>query len=80
VKKPTTRVPDDIRDVFEAVYKKADDHKYIAKGRPENSLFMNQLVADPAIGGKLGEHMAKSKVKTYIKDTILNRYAKEKKS
>lgn len=78
--KKTNRVPDDIRDVFEAVYKKADAHKYIAKGRPENSVFMNQLVADPTIGGKLNEHMAKSKVKTYIKDTILNRYAKEKKS
>ncbi len=78
--KQQIRLPDDVRDeVFQVVYQKADEHKYVAKGRKENGLFMNQLVRDSLVGGRLAEYMAKGHLKTYIKDTILNRYAKERK-
>lgn len=79
--KQVVGLPDKIRDeVFETVYKMADEHKYIAKGRVENGLFMNQLVRHPEVGGKLADFMNKGHIKTYIKDTILNRYAKVRKA
>lgn len=79
--KQVVRLPDKLRDeVFETVYKMADEHKYIARGRVENGVFMNQLVKHPMVGEKLAEYMPKGHIKTYIKDTILNRYAKVKKS
>lgn len=74
-------LPDKVRDqVFEVVYKMADEHKYLAKGRVENGTFMNQLVKHPQVGEQLAEYMAKGHIKTYIKDTILNRYAKVRRS
>ena len=37
---------------------------------------MDQLVDDPEVGRILVEYMAKERVRTYIKDGILNAYAK----
>lgn len=60
------------------VYKKADKFKYLAKSRPENNRFIENLLSDPEIGGKLSTFMRKERIKTYIKDGILNRYSKNK--
>jgi hypothetical protein len=61
------------------VYAKADAHGYINKNRNENGKFMNDLVEDPEVGGVLSEYMEKGKIRTYIKDTLLNAYSKSRK-
>ena len=65
--------------VKKAVYNLADKVDYLAQGRTENGLFMDELISSANIGGVLANYMAKADIKTYIKDAILNRYAKDKK-
>lgn len=73
----SNRVPENIRaKIADLVFQKADEHRYLEKDRPANGQFMDNLIADPEIGVKLQEFMAKGAVKTYIKDGILNRYSK----
>jgi hypothetical protein len=60
------------------VYRKADEHGYMQRDRIENGIFMDNLVKDPKVGVRLSEYMPKDKLKTYIKDAILNRYSKDK--
>ena len=72
-------LPEDVREVIrQLVYELADQANYLAQGRIENGQFMTQLVNDPQVGGILREYMPEGEVKTYIKDAVLNRYAKEK--
>ena len=58
------------------VYAKADEFAYSTRSRPENNLFLDSLVDDAEIGGVVHEYLPKEKVRTYIKDGILNAYAK----
>jgi len=60
------------------VYEKADEHCYMTRDRISNGVFMENLVRDSAVGGVLTDYMSKPELKTYIKDAILNRYAKDK--
>ena len=62
--------------VFEATYKKADDFGYMESDRVQSGQFIDSLVDDLNVGKILIEYMPKEKVRTYIKDTILNRYTK----
>lgn len=72
-------IPEEIRfKIRELIYQRADSVNYLAQGRIENGKFMEQLVKDPAIGGCIAQYTGKGGVKTYIKDGVLNRYAKEK--
>lgn len=72
-------LPEDVREeIRQLVYEMADQANYLAQGRIENGQFMTQLVNDSRVGGVLREHMPEGGVKTYIKDAVLNRYAKEK--
>ena len=76
----SARIPQGPRkEIFAYVYEKADEHRYLEKSRPENTLFMENLGRDPKVGGRLESYMEATKVKTYIKDTILNKYAKDRK-
>ena len=59
------------------VFAKADEVGYARSGRVENGRFMDELVEDPEIGGILKEYMDKERIRTYIKDSVLNRYAKD---
>ncbi len=73
------KVPSKIqKEIKAAVYEKADAHCYMYRDRTENGIFMENLVKDPQVGGRLAEYMLKAELKTYIKDAILNRYAKDK--
>lgn len=73
------KIPSGVREEIKAaVYAKADEHGYRQTGRVQNGRFMDNLVQDPEVGGKLAQFMPKAKIKTYIKDGILNRYAKDK--
>lgn len=72
-------MPEEIRTkIRELIYQRADKVNYLAQGRIENGKFMEQLAKDPAIGGFIAQYTGKERVKTYIKDGVLNRYAKEK--
>jgi len=62
------------------VFLKADEHGLLISGRVENGKFIDSLVDDPEVGGVLSEYMEKEKVRTYIKDGILNAYTKSKKN
>lgn len=70
-------MPKKIREkIFDTVYKKADEFGYMECDRVQSGRFMDLLVDDPEVGLILIEYMPKERVRTYIKDTILNRYTK----
>jgi len=72
------RLPEQVRSkLICLVYKMADEFAYMECDRVKNSQFMDMLVEDPDVGGVLREYMQKERVRTYIKDTILNRYTKD---
>ena len=60
--------------VKRAVYKKADEFGYMECGRIESGRFLDILVDDPDVGKIIIEYMPKERVRTYIKDGILNAY------
>lgn len=64
--------------IRDAIFKKADAFGYSSSGRTDSGRFMDELVEDPEIGGVLKEYMTKERVRTYIKDSELNAYAKKK--
>ncbi|MCL2020514.1 MAG: hypothetical protein FWG81_00020 [Betaproteobacteria bacterium] len=72
------RLPSKKKTQIEAlIYARADDVSYRTLSRPESSQFLDSLVEDAAIGGVLREYYPKENVRTYIKDGILNAYAKQ---
>jgi hypothetical protein len=77
----SVNLPSDVsKKIKQCVYKKADFYGYLERGRVENGRFMESLVVDPEIGGVLSAYIDKSKIHKYIKDGILNRYSKDKKT
>ncbi|WP_238413593.1 hypothetical protein [Alicyclobacillus sp. TC] len=75
------RIPDPVRnELIERVFRIADDEGYMLNNRVENTRFMDRLVADPEVGGVLLRFMEEEKVRTYIKDGILNQYTKSKRT
>jgi hypothetical protein len=64
-------------NVRRAIFEKADEFGYSSSGRIESSRFMDDLVENPEIGGVLKEYMSKERIRTYIKDSELNAYAKK---
>lgn len=71
-------IPEEKRaQIFALAYERADSFGYATRNRPDNGMFMNNLVNDPEIGGVLAQFMPQEAVKTYIKDTILNHYTKD---
>jgi hypothetical protein len=73
------KVPYDVaKEIKELVFEEADQVRYLSQSRTNNGVFLENLVNKPEVGGRLADYMAKTEVKTYIKDAILNRYAKDK--
>jgi hypothetical protein len=73
------KVPYEVaKEIKELVFEEADEVRYLSQSRTNNGVFLEQLVNKPEVGGRLADYMAKTEVKTYIKDAILNRYAKDK--
>lgn len=71
-------IPEDKRsEIFSLVYERADAFGYATRNRPDNSMFMNNLVNAPDIGGVIAQYTSQETVRTYIKDTILNHYTKD---
>lgn len=72
------KLPDEVREqVRDSVYKYANTNNYLHQNRTENNKFLDVLCDDADVGGILNEYMSKGKIRTYIKDAILNRYSKE---
>lgn len=72
------RLPQQVREkIICIVYRKADEFAYMECDRVKNGQFMGILVEDPDVGGVLRQYMQKERIRTYIKDTILNRYTKD---
>ncbi len=75
----SVKMPEDVRTMIrEKIYKRLDEVNYLAQGRIENGKFMEQLVHDHEIGERIAQYYGKGRVKTYIKDGVINRYSKEK--
>ena len=58
------------------IYERADEFGYANRSRPENSRFMDDLLDDPEIGGVLKTYYQRERIRTYIKDAVLNAYMK----
>ena len=74
---PKTLPADKQRRIKKLIFSRADQFGYATSGRIENGRFLDQLVNDPEIGGVLKEYMEKERVRTYIKDGVLNAYTKQ---
>ncbi len=73
----TNALPQSVRGkIKDAVFKKADEFGYMECSRIESGRFIDTLVEDADIGRVLIEFMPKERVRTYIKDGVLNAYAK----
>ena len=68
------------RAIKEYVFKLADEQNYLSTSKIENGQFMDRLVADPKAGKKLESYIGKDKIRTYIKDAVLNRYTKQRRN
>lgn len=60
------------------IYKLADEARYISMSRIDAGKFMDDLVINSDVGGVLELHIPKAQVRHYIKDSVLNRYSKDK--
>jgi len=75
----SAKLPPNVRlQVKSAVYERADEFRYAERNRVENNAFLNDLVKDPEIGLRISEFIPREKVRTYIKDGILNAYSKQR--
>lgn len=75
----SVKIPSHVRlQIKSAVYERADDFGYAERNRVENNAFLNELVNDPEIGHRIGEFIPREKIRTYIKDSILNAYSKQR--
>lgn len=74
------KIPPEVRtQIIGRVDELADRHKYLQKGKNANALFIDALVADPQVGRRLREFMPEERIKSYVKDALLNKYAKRRK-
>jgi hypothetical protein len=74
------KIPHDKVDLIRRrVYEELDKAKYLASSRTDNAILLENLCANPNIGGIVGLYYPKERIRTYIKDAVINRYAKEHK-
>ena len=71
---------DAIAVVKRRVYAEADKSNYVTMSRTQSGQFIDNLLSMKEIGGVLENFKAKNKVRTYIKDSILNPYKKDLRS
>lgn len=72
------KIPSNIaKDLKKRVFALCDEFDYCARNRIDNAEFMNKLAASPDVGGIIRNFVPQEKVRTYIKDALLNAYAKK---
>ena len=75
----TNKLPKDVADTIRTkIYERADAFGYSSRSRTENSQFMDDLIDDPEIGGTIKSYFPSSRIRTYIKDAVLNAYTKSR--
>ena len=74
------KIPKDTLDLIRRrVYEELDRANYLNSSRTDNATLLENLCANPDIGGIVGQYYQKERIRTYIKDAVINRYAKEHK-
>ena len=72
-------MPKGVREqIFRDTYALLDKHAYLMKDRVENGRFMDQLIEHERVGKRLAQYITKVGIRKYIKDSIINRYAKDR--
>lgn len=72
-------IPTSIREnLISRVSRLAEEHGYLNRTAAENNQFMSSLIKDPEVGGRVAEFVGKIGVKTYIKDSLLRKYAQRR--
>ena len=66
--------------IRERIYAELDKANYLNSTRTDNAVLIENLCANPEIGRIVGQYYPKEKIRTYIKDGVINRYAKEHKA
>ncbi|MCH1638937.1 hypothetical protein MJ257_02360 [Paenibacillus timonensis] len=75
------KLPNPIRqDILKRVYELADSEGYLTNNRVNNSMFLERLVDNEDVGLVLQDFMEKDRVRVYIKDSLLNKYAKDRRA
>lgn len=75
----SNKLPKDIAESIRTkIYSRADEFGYAGRSRTENSQFMDDLIDDPTIGGVLKSYYPSERIRTYIKDAVLNSYTKSR--
>lgn len=75
-----TEIPKVVRErIRKYVYVRLDGENYLMASRTANARLLENLCSDPEVGGVICQYYPKERVRTYIKDAIFNRYAKEHK-
>ncbi len=64
--------------VEEEAFALLDQWKYLNRTRVENSQFMDHLAHHTELGQKLGQFLDAAAVRKYIKDVLVNKYAKSR--
>mgnify|MGYP006864754778 CR=1 FL=1 len=65
-------------EIRERIFEVLDEKEYMSTKRKRSGEIMDSLVSDPSIGARIAEYYGKERVRTYIKDAVLNRYTKER--
>lgn len=72
-------IPDDVRRaVFAVAYEEADNANYLSSNRVQNKRLIMKLVKMNTVGKVLLDYIPQESLQKYIKDTILNRYSKDR--
>jgi hypothetical protein len=66
------------QEIRKIAYKALDDADYLAMSQEQASEFMNLLLNRQDIGGELAKYIKRERIRTYIKDSVVNNYSKEK--
>lgn len=72
-------IPSNIKSLVEdRCFELLDEWRYLNRSRIENGRFMDQLVEHRDVGKKLQDFIDAAATRKYIKDVIVNKYAKKK--
>lgn len=72
-------IPDEVRrEVFAVAYEEADKANYLSSNRVQNKCLIMKLVKMNTVGRRLLDYIPQESLQKYIKDTILNRYSKDR--
>lgn len=75
------KIPNPVRqEILTRVYELADNEGYLTNNRVDNAAFLERLVDKDDVGLVLQDFMEKDRVRVYIKDSVLNKYAKDRRT